>query len=73
MDGLTAMMSEGGLADPEGTARKAMSLMIHRQAAVLSFGDAFAVLAMGCWFAVGLAFFVRPGPAMGAPPQGGGH
>lgn len=73
MDGLTAMMTEGGLADPEGTARKAMSMMIHRQAAVLSFGDAFAVLAMGCWIAVGLAFFARPGPAMGGPPQGGGH
>jgi len=73
MDGLTAMMSEGGLADPEGTARKAMSLMIHRQAAVLSFGDAFGVLALGCWAAVVLAFFARPGPAMPGPPQGGGH
>jgi DHA2 family multidrug resistance protein len=73
MDGLTAMMTEGGLADPEGTARKAMSMMIHRQAAVLSFGDAFAVLALGCWAAVGLAFFARPGPAMPGPPQGGGH
>ncbi|WP_296595341.1 DHA2 family efflux MFS transporter permease subunit [Phenylobacterium sp.] len=73
MEGLTAMMTEGGLADPAGTARKAMSMMIHRQAAVLSFGDAFAVLALGCWAAVGLAFFARPGPAMGGPPQGGGH
>jgi len=73
MDGLTAMMTEGGLADPDGTARKAMSMMIHRQAAVLSFGDAFAVLALGCWTAVALAFFAKPGPAMGGPPQGGGH
>ena len=73
MDGLTAMMTEGGMADPEGTARKAMSLMIHRQAAVLSFGDAFAVLALGCWFAVGLAFFAKPAAAPAGPPQGGGH
>jgi DHA2 family multidrug resistance protein len=73
MDGLTAMMTEGGMADPEATARKAMSLMIHRQASVLSFGDAFAVLALGCWAAVGLAFLAKPGPAMGGPPQGGGH
>ena len=73
MDGLTAMMTEGGMADPESTARKAMSLMLHRKAAVLSFGDAFAVLALGCWAAVGLALFGKPGPAAGGPPQGGGH
>ncbi|OHB29637.1 MAG: MFS transporter [Phenylobacterium sp. RIFCSPHIGHO2_01_FULL_69_31] len=73
LDGLTAMMTEGGVADPEGTARKAMSAMLHRQAAVLSFGDAFAVLALACWVAVGLAFFARPGPAMPGPSEGGGH
>jgi DHA2 family multidrug resistance protein len=72
MDGLTGMMTAGGMADPEGTARKAMSLMLHRQAAVLSFGDAFAVLALGCWVAVGLALFAKPGHTQ--PPQGaGGH
>jgi len=73
MDGLSAMMTKGGMADPEGTARKAMSLMMHRQASVLSFGDAFGVLALGCWAAAALALFARPGPAM-PPPQGaGGH
>jgi DHA2 family multidrug resistance protein len=72
MDGLTGMMTAGGMADPDGTARKAMSLMLHRQAAVLSFGDAFAVLALGCWMAVGLALFAKPGHTQ--PPQGaGGH
>jgi len=73
MDGLTQMMGANGAADPDGMAAKAMSMMIRRQASVLSFGDAFAVLALGCWFAVGVAFFVRPGPAMARPPQGGGH
>lgn len=72
MDGLTAMMSDGGQADPEGTARKAMSLMIHRQAAVLSFGDAFAALAVASWMAAGLALFARPGPAMIRPPETAG-
>jgi MFS transporter, DHA2 family, multidrug resistance protein len=71
MDGLNAMMSSGGMADPEGTARKAMSLMLHRKAAVLSFGDAFAVLALGCWAAVGLAFFARPAPTAAHQAPGG--
>lgn len=73
MDGLTQMMGASGAADPNGMAAKAMSLMIHRQAAVLSFGDAFAALAMGCWFAVGLAFFVKPVSIDPAKQQGGGH
>jgi len=70
MSGLTQMMTSSGMADPEGTARKAMSLMLHRQAAVLSFGDAFGALALGCWAAVVLAFFARPGPAISEPPAG---
>jgi DHA2 family multidrug resistance protein len=73
LDGLTGMMTERGLADPDGTARKAMSLMIHRQASVLSFGDAFGVLALGCWAAVGLALFARPGKPGAAPQGAGGH
>jgi DHA2 family multidrug resistance protein len=70
MNGLTEMMGAGGAANPEGMAAKAMSMMMHRQAAVLSFGDAFAVLAMGCWIAVFLALFVRGG--WGDAPKGGG-
>jgi DHA2 family multidrug resistance protein len=72
LDGLTQMMTQGGMADPEGGARKAYSMMMHRQASVLSFGDAFAVLALGCWAAMILAFFAKPGkPA--AMSGGGGH
>jgi DHA2 family multidrug resistance protein len=73
MDGLTQMMGANGLADPEGTARKAMSGLLHRQAAVLSFGDAFGVLSLGCWMAVGLAFFARPGSAMARSDDVGTH
>jgi len=70
-EGLTQMMTAGGLADPEGTARKAFSLMMHKQAATLSFGDAFGVLAIGCWIAAALALFAKPGK--GVSLQGGGH
>jgi DHA2 family multidrug resistance protein len=65
---LTQMMSAGGMADPEAGARKAMNAMIQRQASVLSFGDAFAVLSLGCWTAVVLTFFARPAPATAARP-----
>jgi MFS transporter, DHA2 family, multidrug resistance protein len=70
LEQLTQLMSARGMADPESGARKAMSMMLHRQASVLSFGDAFAVLALGCWAAVGLAFFVKPIRLDGRPPQG---
>jgi len=74
-EGLVQMMTEGGMADPEAGARKAMAGMLHRQASVMSFGDAFAVLALGCWAAVFLALFVRPGKIgdMERSRQGGGH
>jgi DHA2 family multidrug resistance protein len=50
-------------------------MLLHRQAAVLSFGDAFMFLAIGCWCAAGLALFARPGAAMPGPPAqaGGSH
>jgi MFS transporter, DHA2 family, multidrug resistance protein len=67
LEGLTQMMAAGGVADPEGAARKAMGSMLHRQASTLSFGDAFMFLALGCWAAVGLAFFAKPGK-LGAGP-----
>jgi DHA2 family multidrug resistance protein len=70
MTGLTAMMTEGGMADPESGARKAFGFMMRKQASVLAFGDAFMFLAAGCWIAVGLSFFAAPGK-LGAPPPGG--
>jgi DHA2 family multidrug resistance protein len=67
MEGLSSMMS--GLTDPEGGARKAFSMLARRQAAVLSFGDAFTFLSVCCWIAAALALFARPAPEapMGAP------
>ncbi|MDB5495162.1 MAG: multidrug efflux transporter, permease protein [Phenylobacterium sp.] len=71
LDGLTAMMTENGMADPEGGAGKAMSFLMRKQAATLSFGDAFLFLSLASWGAVGLAFFASPGkPQTGAQPQG---
>jgi MFS transporter, DHA2 family, multidrug resistance protein len=69
MDGLSSMM--GGLSDPQGGAHKAFSMLIRRQAAVLSFGDAFMFLSIGAWLAAGLALFARPAPeGAAAGPQG---
>ena len=73
MEGLTQMMSASGLSDPDGVARKAMSGLIHRQAAVLSFGDAFAAVAMFCWLAAFLGLFGRPGSAMARADDVRGH
>jgi len=73
MDDMTQMMTAGGVPDPETTARKAISGLMRREAATLSFGDAFAVLAMGCWIAAGLALFARPVKWDAAPGQGGGR
>lgn len=73
MSGLTEMMTAGGMADPDAVAAKAMSGLLHRQAAVLSFGDAFAALAISCWVAAFLGLFARPGSAMARPDTAGGH
>jgi DHA2 family multidrug resistance protein len=70
MQGLTGMMSQSGMADPDGGARKAYSMLMHRQAAVLAFGDAFWFLSLGCWLAVAMALFVKPSNT--PPYQGGG-
>lgn len=43
---LTQRMTEMGVADPEGAARKAFWFMIERQAMTVEFGRAFAILAL---------------------------
>ncbi|MCR5878097.1 DHA2 family efflux MFS transporter permease subunit [Phenylobacterium sp. J367] len=70
-DALVGMMTAGGAPNPEGAAAKAIGGMMHKQAAVLSFGDAFAFLALGCWAAMFLAFFAKPGQPTAGPS--GGH
>lgn len=73
LTGLTEMLSATGMADPDAAARKAMSGLLHRQAMVLGFGDAFAALAISCWIAAFLGLFARPGSAMARTDSPGGH
>lgn len=70
--GLTALMQERGVVDAAGAARKAVGMMIHREAAVLAFADAFAFLACGTLFAATIALFTGRARANMGPP-GGGH
>lgn len=67
---LTAMMQEQGVANPEGAARKFLSMGLYRNAAVMGFGDGFLFLAAGCAFAALLGFLATPGKNQ--PPTGGG-
>ena len=72
--GLTARMAQLGVADPEGAGRKAFSMLLHRDAAVMAFGDAFAMLAVGLAAAAVLAMFASPARnPQPAPGAGGGH
>ena len=71
--GLTAMMQEQGVANPEGAARKFLSMGLHRDAAVMGFGDGFFFLAAGCAVAALLGFLATPGKTPPAAPGGGGH
>lgn len=58
-----------GSVDPEGAAMKAFYGMLQRQATTLAFGDAFAMLALGCVFAAFVTLLSRPvKPVTGGPP-----
>jgi DHA2 family multidrug resistance protein len=72
MQGMLAGMQErfAGSIDPAGAAMKALSGMLQRQATTLAFGDAFAMLAVGCAFAAFVTLLSRPVKAPpGAPPM----
>jgi MFS transporter, DHA2 family, multidrug resistance protein len=65
IEGMTARYAAQGVADPEGAAAKVMSMILHRQAALLAFGDAFFSLAATAAVAALLAFVAKPSPSMG--------
>jgi DHA2 family multidrug resistance protein len=70
MQGLLAAMQErfAGSLDPAGAVMKAIYGMLNLQATTLAFGDAFAMLAIGCAFAAFVTLLSRPGKmAMGGP------
>lgn len=72
LSGLTAMMEQRGVSDPEGAAYKALGMMMRREASVMGFADGFLFLAVACGAAGLVGIFANPpNPASG--PGGGGH
>lgn len=72
MQGMLAAMQErfAGSADPAGAAMKSIYGMLNLQATTLAFGDAFALLAIGCAIAAFATLFSRPVKApTGAAPS----
>ncbi|MGV3579519.1 DHA2 family efflux MFS transporter permease subunit [Brevundimonas sp.] len=70
LTGMATMMS--GSIDPDGAAMKAVYGILQRQATTLAFGDAFAMLALGCAacaFLTLLARPVKPGTGTAPPPD----
>jgi DHA2 family multidrug resistance protein len=71
MQGMLAGMQErfAGSINPEGAAMKALYGMLQKQATTLAFGDAFAMLAIGCAFAAFVTLLAKPVKQQpGAPP-----
>lgn len=70
--GMATMMS--GSIDPEGAAMKAVYGLLQRQATTLAFGDAFAILALGCAACAFLTLLARPvKPGTGTVPPPDAH
>ncbi len=70
LTGLVQRMTEMGVADPEGAARKAMSFIVERQAMTLAFGEAFALLSVMVLLVAVVALFVdRPKPGIATPVE----
>lgn len=71
MSGLASMMSQAGSADPEAAGRKALAMILRRDALTLAFGDCFLFMTVGCGLAALLALLAAPAKAPVASP--GGH
>jgi len=68
LSGMQSMMASS--INPEGAAMKAVYGILQRQATTLAFGDAFAMLAIGCAFAAFITLLAKPvKPQAGAPPM----
>jgi DHA2 family multidrug resistance protein len=64
LQNFTALMTERGVADPVGAAHKGLSFLIHKDALVLAFGDAFFWLAAGSAVAGVLGIIAKPSAGM---------
>jgi DHA2 family multidrug resistance protein len=76
--GLTERMAAMGVSDPAGAARKAFDGFLQRDAAVLAFGDGFALMAVASLAGMALSLLARPGPPQvwgpqAAPPKSEAH
>ncbi|MCC5611772.1 DHA2 family efflux MFS transporter permease subunit [Nostoc sp. CHAB 5834] len=72
LSGMAARMS--GSIDPDSAALKAVWGMLNRQAATLAFGDAFAMLGIGCAACAVLTLLARPvKPGTGMPAPADAH
>jgi MFS transporter, DHA2 family, multidrug resistance protein len=67
--GLVQRMTEMGVIDPEGAARKAMTFMMEKQAMTIAFGEAFALLAVVTLVTGFVALFTSPLPKNLQMPQ----
>ena len=65
LSGLVQRMTDMGVADPAGAARKAMAFMVEKQAMTIAFGEAFGLLAV-LTVVVGFVSLLTRRP----PPQG---
>ncbi|CAN5210435.1 DHA2 family efflux MFS transporter permease subunit [soil metagenome] len=65
--GISDMMASS--IDPDGAAMKAVYGILQRQATTMAFGDAFAMVAVGCAFVAFVTLLAEPAKvAPGAPP-----
>lgn len=60
LDAITARMEALGLPNAHQGALKSLALLMERQANTLAFGDAFLLLAIACFFGIGLAWLAKP-------------
>lgn len=65
--GLVQRMTEMGVIDPEGAARKAMTFMMEKQAMTIAFGEAFALLA-AVTFVTGFVSLISVSPSRNRHP-----
>ncbi|CAN5197094.1 DHA2 family efflux MFS transporter permease subunit [soil metagenome] len=62
-----------GSIDPDGAAMKAVYGMLQRQATTLAFGDAFAMVAVGCAFVAFVTLLAEPAKVAHGAPSGDAH
>ncbi|MDZ4776540.1 MAG: DHA2 family efflux MFS transporter permease subunit [Alphaproteobacteria bacterium] len=66
--GLVQRMSDMGVVDPEGAARKALTFMTEKQAMTIAFGEAFALLAVVTFITGFIALISQKPPQTAVSP-----